>query len=263
MKKYLSILRVGWLDAVEYRTEFFVSVLGWGIRIFLAVFLWLAVASSKGGSIGDYSFNKIMGYFFIIQIISSFVFSRISFDIALDIYRGDFANYMLKPMNYLVFRLVREMSKNAFRTLMGIVIFGSVMFIFFGGIPLPAWKIPLALLVIIGAYLVNFCIVAMIAMSAFWVTSATRFAFIYFGILTIFSGILIPVDLFPPKLFEILFYLPFGYIFYFPAKIIQAPEMTGILWQGLAFQWGYFLALIILVTIQFKLGVKKFEAVGR
>lgn len=263
MKKYLSILKVGWLDAIEYRTEFFVSVLGWGIRIFIAVYLWLAVAEAKGGNIGGYSFYDIMIYFFIIQIISSFVFSRISFDITLDIYRGDFANYMLKPMNYLIFRMVREMSKNAFRTIMGMLIFGTLMFIFFDGIPLPLWKIPVAIVAIIGAYLVNFCLITIIAMSAFWVTSATRFAFIYFGILTIFSGILIPLDLFPPHIFQIIFYLPFAYIFYLPAKIIQSSQMTPELWQGLAIQWTYFAALSLVVLFEFRQGIKKFEAVGR
>ena len=59
MWKYLSIMKLGWLDALEYRTEFFVSIFGWGIRLFIALFLWFAVAEARGGTIGNYSFPSI------------------------------------------------------------------------------------------------------------------------------------------------------------------------------------------------------------
>lgn len=263
MHKYLHILRLGWLDAIEYRTEFFISVVSWGIRLIIAVFLWMAVAEVNGGVIGSYTTQRILHYFFIVQIISSFTFSRVGFDIAYDIYRGDFANFLLKPMNYLVFRLVHEMSKNAFRTSLGILIFGSILFFSLGGISLPLWKIPLVIFALIGAYLVNFCLITMVALSAFWIINATRLTFIYFGILTIFSGMIFPIDLFPPKLYEIFQYLPFGYIFFFPAKIIQALSYEPALMKGIMIQWGTIGVLALLMYVLYHRGVRRFEAVGR
>ena len=263
MRKYLTILRLGWLDAVEYRTEFFVSLFGWVIRLFIAVFLWLAVAKAQGGHIGDYSYGKLMTYFFLVQMLSGFIFTRVGVDIALDIYRGDIANYLLKPVNYLIFRLMHEMSKNVFRTLIGVVIFGSAIALFFEGIPLGLWKIPFALLAICIGYLINFAIVAIIALSSFWITNATRLTFIYFGILTIFSGMIVPIDLFPPQLKIIFSQLPMSYIFYFPIRILQAPlylaEFGQEMIMGAAYT-GIFLLLLRLVYIQ---GVKHFEGVGR
>lgn len=263
MHKYLSILRLGWLDAIEYRTEFFISVVSWGIRLIIAVFLWMAVAEVNNGVIGPYTTQRILNYFFIVQIISSFTFSRVGFDIAHDIYRGDFANFLLKPMNYLVFRLIHEMSKNAFRTILGIFIFGSILFFALGGISLPLWKIPLVFVALIGAYVVNFCLVAVVALSSFWITNATRLIFIYFGILTIFSGMIFPIDLFPPKLYEIFQYLPFGYIFFFPAKIIQTLTYEPSLMKGIIIQWTTIGVLAALVYVVYRRGVRKFEAVGR
>lgn len=263
MNKYLSILRLGWLDALEFRTEFFVSIIGWSIRLFIAVFLWLAVASARGGTIGSYSFNSILVYFFIVQTISSFIFSRVGFEMAYDIYRGDFANYMLKPLNYISFRLIYELSKNALRTAISAAIFGVVLFAAFGGISLPLWKIPLGLLAMLGAYGVNSCLIIIIALSAFWITNATRLTFIYFGILTTFSGMLFPIDLFPPKYAAIFEWLPFPYIFYFPAKIIQATALTSELMRGFIFQWGYTMILGLIVAAIYHRGVKRFEAIGR
>lgn len=263
MRKYLSILRLGWLDAVAYRTEFFVSLIGWSIRLFIALYLWLAVTQAKGGVVGGYTFQNIVAYFFLVQIISSFIFSRIGFDIAYDIYKGNFANYLLKPLHYLLFRIIHEVSKNFFRTTFGMLIFGTLLFVFFGGFPLLAWKIPLGLVAMIGAYLLNFCIVATIALSAFWITNSTRLMFIYFGILSIFSGMILPIDLFPPKFLAIFQFLPFPYIFYFPAKIFQAASLSPQLINGFFIQWGSIAVLGGLVLFTYRHGVKKFEAIGR
>ncbi|MBI2638078.1 ABC-2 family transporter protein [Candidatus Peregrinibacteria bacterium] len=263
MRKYLSILRLGWLDAIAYRTEFFVSILSWGIRLFIAIFLWLAVTESRGGTIGAYNFQSMLVYLFLVQIISSFIFSRVGFDIAHDIYRGNFANFLLKPVNYLFFRLVHEMSKNLFRTIIGIAIFGSLLFFVSGGIQVTFGKLFFGVIAMIGAYLINFGAVAILALSAFWVTSSTRFMFIYFGILTIFSGMIFPVDLFPEKILRIFLWLPFPYVFYFPAKIFQSPELTGSLLKGFFHQWGSVIILLAFVWFIYRRGVKKFEAIGR
>jgi ABC-2 type transport system permease protein len=263
MGKYLSILRLGWLDALAYRTEFFVSIFGWGIRLFISLFLWLAVTESRGGAIGSYNFPSMLVYLFLVQIISSFIFSRVGFDIAHDIYRGNFANFLLKPLNYLVFRATHEMSKNLFRTAIGIAIFGGLLAFFSSGITLSLAKIFFGLFAMIGAYLINFGVVSILALSAFWVTSSTRFMFIYFGILTIFSGMLFPVDLFPPKILEIFLWLPFPYIFYFPAKIFQTTSPSLDLLSGFLHQWSSVLILLVFVWIIYRRGVKKFEAVGR
>lgn len=263
MRKYLSILRLGWLDAIAYRTEFFVSIFGWGIRVFISLFLWLAVTESRGGTIGSYSFQSMLVYLFLVQIISSFIFSRVGFDIAQDIYRGNFANFLLKPLNYLLFRATHEMSKNLFRTIIGITIFGSLLVFFSGGISLTFGKVFFGIFAMIGAYLINFGAVSILALSAFWVTSSTRFMFVYFGILTIFSGMLFPVDLFPPKILEIFLWLPFPYIFYFPAKIFQTPSLSATLLSGFLHQWIAVLILLSLTWLIYRRGVKKFEAVGR
>lgn len=263
MKKYLSILRIGWLDAIEYRTEFFVSVFSWGIRLVIAVFLWLAVAEANKGVIGGYTFRQILSYFFLVQIISSFTFSRVGFDIAHDIYRGDFGNFLMKPVHYLILRLFHEMSKNAFRTIIAVAIFGGILALALPSITFHVWKIPVALLAISGAYLLNFLIVCIIAISAFWITNSTRLMFIYFGILTIFSGMIFPIDLFPEKFQAVIAGLPFQYIFFFPAKVLQADSFSGHFNVSLGIQWSYVVGLAILTQLIYRLGIRRFEAVGR
>lgn len=264
MNKYIAILRIGWLSTIEYRTDFLISVIGWGTRILIAFFLWFAVIQARGGqNIASYSFQGIIQYFLIIQIISSFIFSRVGFDMTRDISKGDFANFLIKPVNYVILRMVHEISENAFRTLLGVGIFGTILFFFFGGIPFYFAKIPVAIISILLSYLINFFMVGIISLSSFWFTNTSRLLFIYFGILTILSGTLFPIDLFPEKFFEISRYLPFAYIFFFPTKLIQSGELNLSSLEILIYQFFFAAILGILMTIFYKKGVKHFEAVGR
>lgn len=264
MRKYLATVKLGWLDAIEYRTEFFISIIGWGIRLFIGIFLWDAVAQARGGAIGNYTFSSIMSYFFMIQIISSFIFSRVGFDIVRDIYRGDLSNFLLKPINYLGFRLMHEMSRNLVRLFFSFIIFGALLFIYLDGISFSLWKLVLAPLAMMGAYFISFCMVALIAVSSFWITNSNRLMFIYFGILMTFSGMLIPIDLFPEAYRTIFEKLPFAYIFYFPAKVMQNSAFeSSFMVSGFIFQWIYVIAFGGLLYFIYSLGLRKFEAVGR
>lgn len=260
LAKYVKLFRLGWLEAVEYRTDFFMSVFGWGIRLAIATFLWKAV--SGGGTIGSYSYTSIMSYFLLVQILSSFVFSQIAFTIVDDIYKGDFNQYLLKPIAYLPFRFLIDLSRNTFRTLIGTIIFGIIIWIFYGGIPLFPAKIPLIVASIIGGYMINFCILSMIGMTSFWFENTRRIIFIYFGMLTIFSGMIVPLNLFPPVYLNILSKLPFGYIFFYPIQVLQATTITPELLVGLLYQWGYGIGLFLLAHFIFKRGIRRFEGVG-
>lgn len=262
IKKYTRIARLGWLDAVEYRTDFFMSVFGWGIRLAIATFLWKAVSLGQGGMIGSYDYSSIMTYFLLVQILSSFVFSHTGFLIADDVAKGEFNQYLLKPIAYLPMRFLFDFSRNIFRTLMGSVIFGIIIWTFYGGIPIFPAKIPLIIASIIGGYIINFCMLSMLGMSAFWFENSKRIIFIYFGMLTIFSGMIVPLNLFPPQYLNVIANLPFGYIFFYPIQVLQATTITPLLMQGLLHQWAYGFALYLLALFIFRRGIRRFEGVG-
>lgn len=263
MRKYLTFVRLGLLDAVAYKAEFFISALGWGLRLFIALFLWKAVADASGGTIGVYTYTHIVQYFFVVQIISGFIFTRVGFEVVNDVYKGDFANYLLRPLNYLGFRLTYELSKNLFRTVTGAVLFGSLLVIFIGGIPMTFAKLGLALVAGVGSYFINSFLIISIGMLSFWVVSANRIIFIYFGFLTIFSGMIIPVDLFPASTQHLMTYLPFQYIFFFPAKILMSEHLTPDMFNSLAIQMTYAAGLGILCYTMLFFGTRRFEGVGR
>lgn len=263
------VLRVAFLDALEYRIELIIRIAGWGVRLVISLFLWFAVTQSKGEIIAGYTFEKIILYFFLIQIMATFVFNDSGFAIHRDIHYGDFSNYLVKPIRYLPFRFSVEFSYIISRSLMGLLIFGGALFLyqpsFFTSVFVEPTRWLLFLLALLFAMLLNFLLVAMISLLAFWIYSAHRLLFIYFGIINIFSGLILPLDFFPEKLLAVVKLLPFPYLFYYPLQIILKPEVTVEMFAKITLlpQLLQIAVFSALVSLLFIFGLKKYEAVGK
>lgn len=269
MRKYLRVLRVALLDALEYRIELIIRIAGWGVRLVISLFLWFAVTQSKGEIIAGYTFEKIILYFFLIQIMATFVFNDAGFAIWKDIHYGDFSNYLVKPIRYLPFRFSVELSYIVSRSLMGLLIFGGGLFIYKSSFFTSIFATPshwlLFLIALFFAMILNFLLVAAISLLSFWIYSAHRLLFIYFGIINIFSGLILPLDFFPEKLLAIVKFLPFPYLFYYPLQIVLKPEVTAEMFAKMTLlpQLAQIAVFSAAVSLLFIFGLKKYEAVGR
>lgn len=264
MQKYWTVFKLGWQEAMTYRGEFFLSISGWIVRLIILFFIWSAVFEVQE-IVGDYNFKELITYFIFMVIISTLIFSRIGFNVAEDIHTGDFANYLLKPISYMAYHTVGEFGKNLLRLIISGAIIGIPVLIF-----LPEYmaniepiKLVIVPLTIIAAYLLNTLMTLMIGLSGFWVTNSNRIMYVYFAVITVISGINIPLDLFPEEAMNILFMLPFSYVFYFPIKLIISPFSSELFLQTITGQIGFLLLFFILSKIVYQRGIKKFEAVGR
>jgi ABC-2 type transport system permease protein len=82
------------------------------------------------------------------------------------------------------------------------------------------------------------------------------------GLFGVFSGYLVPLDLFPPWLAGLARFLPFRYMLAFPVEM-----MTGLLsrqrvLEELLIQWGFVAGLLLLVRLAWGRGLRRFSSVG-
>lgn len=264
MKKYFAIFRTGWEDALEYRTEFFISLLGWSVRLVLYLFIFHAVFQVNN-VIADYTYSDIVVYFLLMQILMAFIFSRSGFAVANAIQTGDFSNFLLKPISYIAYETISEFSKNLLRSLMGGIAFGVILFIvkssFF--LQLSFLSVILAFVSMVIAYLLNQFIVMIIALLAFWIVASSRLLYMFFAILTIFSGMSIPINFYPEKFQNIVYLTPFPYIFYFPSQLLMNRLDFPQILQMFTYQIGFTLLCYLIVKTMLFFGTRKYEAVGR
>lgn len=264
MNKYWTVFKTGWEEAFEYRTEFFISLFSWGMRLVISLFIFQAVYQTRQ-SISGFTLRDTIVYLIIMQVLMNLIFSRMGHQVATEIQNGDFSNFLLKPISYLWYQVFTEFSKNLLRSLIGGAVFGVILFLYDPSFfrSLTIMHIVIASIAIIFAYLLNAFMVMSIAMLGFWIVSSGRLLFMFFGILTIFSGMSLPLDFFPTQMKNILYMTPFPYLFYFPSQIIMNKLENGAILNMFITQITFTLIMFVIVKIILFQGIKKYEAVGR
>jgi ABC-2 type transport system permease protein len=97
---------------------------------------------------------------------------------------------------------------------------------------------------------------------SFWITQAIGINDMWFGMFSLFSGYLIPLELFPTTLRNALYALPFRYMMSFPVEIFTDQLTLIDILRGLAVQWLWVAVFYVMYRIVWAYGLKKYSAVG-
>src|SRR5689334_4908560 len=169
-------------------------------------------------------------YYLLVTIVD--VLTAVSEDdwqIAADIKDGNISQFLLKPIDYLSYRLCLYFSSRLIYMAVAAIPLALFLFLFRSYFSLPAdpaifgWFM---LSVLMTALLQFFTSYAM-AMLAFWVLEVSTFIFILFAFEYIASGHLFPLNILPPVLERVLYFTPFPYQLYFPISIYMG-QATGM-----------------------------------
>jgi ABC-2 type transport system permease protein len=117
-------------------------------------------------------------------------------------------------------------------------------------------------LAVLGAWLITFLAMSLIGALAFWVESSGALFEVWLGLFGVFSGYLIPLELFPPWLAAAARFLPFRYMLAFPVEAIvgMTPRATAL--AELAVQWGFVALLAVAARLAWRAGLRRFSAYG-
>ena len=149
--------------------------------------------------------------------------------IAADIKDGNISQFLLKPIDYLWYRLCLFLSGRV--TYLAVAVMPLALFILYLHqyfvLP-PNWAA-------FGCFLVSTVLTALLqffmsyamAMLAFWVLEVSTFIFILYAFEYLASGHLFPLDILPPGLEQALYFTPFPYQLYFPVSIYMG-KTTGV-----------------------------------
>ena len=184
--------------------------------------------------------------------------------IAADIKDGNISQFLLKPIDYLWYRLCLFLSGRV--TYLAVAVTPLTVFIFYLHqyfvLP-PGWAA-------FGGFLVSTVLTALLqffmsysmAMLAFWVLEVSTFIFILFAFEYLASGHFFPLDILPPGLEQALYFTPFPYQLYFPVSIYMG-KTTGVgLMRGLLIQGLWVVAAYGVARFAWRRGIKKYSAVG-
>src|SRR5262249_12215295 len=224
--------------------------------------LWSAVA--QGGPIGRFGESEFVAYFLATFIVRQLTGAWVSWEMNYEVRQGTLALKLLQPIH----PLWTYATENLAALPMRLVVAGPVAVIALlvvGSRQLssdPAiWMIWCAAM--LGAWLITFLVNLAIGCLALYMESSLKLMDLWLAVFFVFSGYLIPIELFPNWARSALDWMPFRYQIGYPVEL-----MTGALDRSTAIwtpprQWGFVAALLALTSALWRGGLKRFAAYGR
>jgi ABC-2 type transport system permease protein len=117
-------------------------------------------------------------------------------------------------------------------------------------------------LAIWGAYLIRSMLLWVLGMITFWTTRVSAIYDTYFTAELLLSGRLVPLALLPAWASGLADVLPFKYTFGYPIEVLAGSLSTRELFVGLGLQAVWIGIGTLLVAVVWRVGVRRFGAVG-
>lgn len=255
-----ALFKVGFLEAVAYRAELLVWVLSTTMPLIMLV-LWSAVA--QGGPIGRFGESEFVAYFLCTFIVRQLTGAWVSWEMNYEVRQGTLALKLLRPIH----PLWTYATENLAALPMRLIVAGPVAVIALlavgsrqlSGDP-AIWVIWCAAM--LGAWLITFLVNLAIGCLALYMESSLKLMDLWLAVFFVFSGYLIPIELFPHWARSALDWLPFRYQIGFPVELMTAAlTRSTALWMLLR-QWGFVVLLLALTNALWRGGLKRFAAYG-
>jgi ABC-2 type transport system permease protein len=262
LSKYFYVVGIGLQSNLQYRFNFLTRTLFSFIPLFAMISLWQTIG---GAQKSGWTKPEIIFYYILVAVVD--VFTAVNEDdwqIAADIRDGNISQFLLKPMDYLWYRLCLFFSGRLAFIAVAAIPLAVFIFCFrqYFLLPPDAGTFAVFLVSLVFTALLQFFISFAMAMLAFWLLEISTFIFILFAFEYLASGHMFPLDVLPSGVKQILFLTPFPYQLYFPIQIYLGKISGAAMWQGLAVQILWVLAAYGFARFMWRRGIRKYAAFG-
>jgi ABC-2 type transport system permease protein len=254
------LLKIGFAEALAYRAEFFVWVLATTMPLVMLA-LFSTVASE--GPLGRYGQDEIIAYFLSTFIVRQLTGSWAAWQMNFEVRQGTLSARLLRPVHPLFHYAAENLAALPMRLLVALPV-AVIALVSVGRDKLNhdpvVWAaLPLALL---GGWLLTFLANVAIGSLSLWTESSLKMMDLWLVFFFVFSGYLIPVDLFPEALQRVVQHLPFRFQIGIGVEMMTGAHSRERALSLLAEQWAWVTVLLTVTTLLWSRGVARFSAYG-
>lgn len=255
-----TLLRIGVAETVAYRAEFLVWILTTTLPLVMLA-LWTSVASEA--PFRSFSSEDFVAYYLATLIVRNLTGNWVAWQISEEVRMGSMSMRLLRPMHPFVAYSVSHLAAVPFRSLVALPI-AVVLLLSSGASALTREPLQLALIApsIALAWLIAFSIQFALGALAFFFTRTMGLLSLHFLLFALFSGYLLPQELMPGWIASAAEVLPFRYTLGAPVELIARPLERGDVAILMLGQLGWTVATVAAALGVWRLGIKRFEAVG-
>ena len=255
-----------WSVQFAYMAEYRVEIALWALSGVLP-FIMLAVWSTAAVPDLGLSSAALGRYFLSAFVVRQFTVVWVVWQFEEDTIQGRLSPYLLQPLHPLWRYVAAHQAEQATRlpfVMLIITAFFLLQPASFGwpGVP----HLLLGLLAVGLAFAINFLLQSLIACLCFWTERASALERLLTIPYLFLSGLVAPLQAFPPPLQHLALHTPFPYLIAFPAQLLAAepmgPGQIFSLAGGFA-AMGLWIALLLpLLVLLWRRGVRRYGAMG-
>lgn len=218
INKIWAIAKQNAKEGLYYRFDLLLYIFNFIVEITVYIFIWLAIYNS-GNQIAGMSFEQITTYYILVVSLNPIITWGINETMGHSIRDGEVLRELLNPISYFNYYFGIRIGELIESIIVGILTFGICALLF--GVLLPQGIINFILFVILVALavVIVYFFELILGMSAFYTNSIWGVEIFKRSILSVFSGMIAPITLFPNFLQKIANILPFKDCIYTPINI--------------------------------------------
>ncbi len=255
-----TMLKVGLSAAVAYRAEFVIWLLSTNMPLVMLA-LWSAVA--RDGPVGRFGQRDFAAYFLAALVVRLLTGAWVIWAVNEEIRLGTLAFRLLRPVHPLLAYACENLAAMPLRLALCLPI--ALLLLFAVG-PSRVTHDPLLLalfpVAVLGAWLITFLAMSLVGSLAFYIESSGSLFEIWMGLFGVFSGYLVPLELFPPWVAALARALPFRYMLAFPVELVTGMQSRARAFTDLGVQWLFIAGLCAAALAAWRAGLRRFAAFG-
>lgn len=243
MKQTLRIARVlisvYYAYMVEYRAELLFWMLSGSLPLIL-MGVWMQAAQTGQFGLSPVEFAR---YFLAAFLVRQFTVVWVIWEFEREIVEGKLSFRLLQPLDPLWHHFASHFAERFARLPFAFVLIALFFLLYPQAVWIPSvGTVLLSLGLVTAAFALRFLMQTTLSMFAFWTERASALEQFWFLFYLFLSGLVAPLEVFPPTLREIVSWTPFPYLIHFPASVlIGLPVDVGkgvlvmLLWAGVFF----------------------------
>lgn len=246
---------------LQYRAAMAIWMLNRIVEPTVYLVVWRTVAAARGG-VGGYDAADFAAYFIVLMVVNQLTFAWIIHEFGWRVRSGELSSLLLKPIHPIHSDVADNLGYKALTLVILAPAAVLLSLLFKPAFAFDAGTLALAALALAAAYGIRIFFDWSFAMSAFWTTRTAALNQIYFLVMLFCSGRLAPLELLPGWMERITWYTPFRWVVWFPVELALGRLGPELIAAGFRMQALWLAAGLALLGAVWRLGVRKYAAVG-
>jgi ABC-2 type transport system permease protein len=259
---YRQEIRTSFAAMLQYRASLVIWLISQVLDPVIYLVVWSTVSVASGGAVGGYTRGGFAAYFLVLMVVNNITYSWIMHEYEYRVREGTLSAALLRPLHPIHADVADNLASKMVSTPMMIAVAIALGFVFRPTVHFVPWAVAAFVPAVALAYVLRFLFEWTLALAAFWTTRVSALNQAYYVALLFLSGQVAPLSLFPGAVQAIAYALPFRWMVAFPVELVLGRLTPTQALIGFAAQAAWIGVGLVVVRLAWRLGVRRYSAVG-